>query len=151
MSTILSSLGWVLLIVLTTILFRWAQRKGVSIFGPRERDVVVLGTPEEWLQKSYEAFDSTRRFSIVDVSEDKCEVRAKYRRLLVWAELTVTCSPEGPEATKVNVSVLVSPNLLTLLTTAEHRVLARFIRALGPLPTPAWREEHPIPVQKLSA
>ena len=131
-STITSILGAVLVIA-SAILFPWAQKNGVALFRPREATRVVPGTRETWLQRSCDALGAARRFSIVSVSEYEFEVKAKYRRPPVWADLTVSLLPEGTDSTRINMSVSVLPNLLTLVTRADRRVLARFTKALGPL------------------
>ena len=100
-STITSICGAVLVIG-TAILFPWAQKKGVAVFQPRETTRVVPGTRKEWLQRSCDALDAARRFSIVGVSEHEFEVKAKYRRPPVWADLTVSFLPEGIDSTRIN-------------------------------------------------
>ena len=74
-----------------------------------------------------------RRFSIEDVSEYEFEVKAKYRVPSVWADLTVSFLPEGMDSTRINIRISVLPNLFTLITRPERRVLARFTQAIGPL------------------
>jgi hypothetical protein len=131
----ITSIGGAVLVIGTAILFPWLRKKGVAsaLFGPRDTSLVVPGTREEWLQRSCEAMDAARRFSIVDVSERDFELKAKYRVPPVWADLTFSFLQEGRDSTRINTSISVLPNLFTLITRPERRVLARFTRALGPL------------------
>ena len=125
------SIGATILVVATALIFPLAQKRGVAAFRPREATIVVPGTREEWLQRCCDGLTEHRHFSIVDVSEYECEIKAKYRVVPIWVELTVSLSPEGAASTRINATVTVLPNLFTLITTPENRVLVRFARAVG--------------------
>jgi hypothetical protein len=126
------------LIVLTALIFPIAQRRGASIFRPRTSSVVASGSPDEWLQRCCDGLDAARHFSVVEVTEYDRRVQAKYRRPPLWAELTVEFVREEEDATRINATVSVLPNLLTLAFSSEWRVLGRFARAIG-----APSEPHP--------
>lgn len=126
------------LIVLTALIFPIAQRRGVSMFQPRTSSIVVSGSPDEWLQRCCDGLEATRHFSVVEVSEYDHRVQVKYRRPPVWAELMVEFVREEEDASRINATVSVLPNLLTLAFSSEWRILGRFARAIG---TPS--DPHP--------
>jgi hypothetical protein len=128
-STITSILGAVV-VVGSALVFPWLQKKGVAVFKPRHSTLVVPGTRQEWLQRSCDALAATRSFSIVAVSDYDFELKAKFRRLVVWADLTANFISADSGPTRIDVTISVLPNLLTLVTGAEQRVLARFTRAI---------------------
>ena len=99
--------------------------------GALETTLVVAGARDDWLQKCCDALEAAPRFSVADVSEDEFQVRAKYRLPPVWGQLTVTLLPEGTDSTRITASVAVLPNLYTLIFAPQHRILARFSRAIG--------------------
>jgi hypothetical protein len=134
-STITSILG-AAVVVGSALVFPWLQKRGVAVFKPRHSTLMVPGTREEWLQRSCDALGATRNFSIVGASDYDFELKAKFRRLVVWAELTVNFVSADSGSTRIDVTISVLPNLLTLVTGAEQRVLARFTRAIrgGGLP-----------------
>ena len=51
----------------SAFLFPWLQKKGIVTFGPRSYTLIVPGTREEFLQRSCDALDAARHFSIVEV------------------------------------------------------------------------------------
>jgi hypothetical protein len=126
------------LIVLTAVVFPIAQKRGVWLFRPRTSSLVSSGTPDEWLQRCCDELEAARHFTVVEVSEYDDRIQAKYRRLVVWADLTVELLPEGEDATRITATVSVLPNLLTLVFSSEWRVLGRFARTIG-----APSEPHP--------
>jgi hypothetical protein len=126
------------LIVLTVVVFPIAQKRGVRLFQPRTSSVVASGSPDEWLQRCCDGLEVAPHFTVVEVSEFDDRIQAKYRRLVVWADLTVELLREGEDATRITATVSVLPNLLTLVFSSEWRVLGRFARAIG-----APSEPHP--------
>jgi hypothetical protein len=52
----------------SAFLFPWLQGKGIVTFGPRSYTLIVPGTREELLQRSCDALDAARHFSIAEVS-----------------------------------------------------------------------------------
>jgi hypothetical protein len=137
-SSTLLSIAVPALIVLTALIFPIAQRRGASIFRPRTSSVVAPGFPDEWLQQCCDVLETTRHFSVVEVTEYDHWVQAKYRRPPVWADLKVEFVREEEGTTRINATVSVLPNLLTLAFSSEWRVLGRFARAIG-----APSEPHP--------
>jgi len=126
------------LIVITGLLFPIAQRRGAAAFRPRTSSMVVQGTRVEWLQQCCDGLESARHFSVVEVSEYDYKIEAKYRLPPLWAQLTVELLFEEEDATRINATVNLSPNLFTWLTSPEWRILGRFARAVG-----APSEPHP--------
>jgi len=125
------------LILGTALVFPILQRRGVSVFQPRTSSVVASGAPDEWLQRCCDRLETARHFSVAEVSEYDHRIQAKYRRPPLWADLTVELVYEN-DATRINATVNVLPNLLTLVFGSEWPVLDRFASAIG---TPA--EPHP--------
>jgi len=66
-------------LISSAFLFPWLQKKGIVTFGPRSYTLVAPGTREELLQRSCDALDAARRFSIAEVSDRDFEVKARYR------------------------------------------------------------------------
>jgi hypothetical protein len=130
-SSTVSSIVVPVLILGTALVFPIAQRHCLSLFQPRTSSAVGAGTPDEWLQRCCDRLEAAPHFSIVEVSEYDHLVRAKYRRPPTWADLTVKFTPEEQGATRINTTVRVLPNLLTLVFGAERRLLGRFERAIG--------------------
>jgi len=122
----------------SAFLFPWLQKKGIVTFGPRSYTLVVPGTREEVLQRSCEALDAARHFSIVEVSDRDFEVKARYRVLpLVSADLTVSLLRQDTGSTAIKATISVLPNLFTVVTVPERRIFARFtgaVRKEGALP-----------------
>jgi len=101
--------------------------------GALDTTLVVAGARQEWLQKCCDALEAAPRFSVANVSEDECQVTAKYRVPSVWGRLTVTLLPEGTDSTRINAKATVLPNLFTLIFAPQQRILTRFARAIGPV------------------
>jgi hypothetical protein len=121
----------------SAFLFPWLQKKGFVTFGPRSYTLVVPGTREEVLQRSCEALDAARHFSIAEVSDRNCKVKARYRVPPVWADFTVSLLPQDSDSTSITATICVLPNLFTVVTVPERRIFARFTRAMrreGALP-----------------
>jgi len=114
----------------SALLFPWLQKKGIVTFGPRSYTLRVPGTREELLQRSCDALDGARHFSIVGVSDHDFEVKAKYRVPPVWADVTVSVLQQNTGATVIKATVSVLPNLFTVVTVPERRIFARFADAM---------------------
>jgi hypothetical protein len=115
----------------SAFLFPWLQKKGIVTFGPRSYTLIVPGTREELLQRSCDALDAARHFSITEVSDRDFEVKARYRVLpLVSADLTVALLPQDTDSTAVRATISVLPNLFTVVTVPERRIFARFTSAM---------------------
>ena len=114
----------------SAFLFPWLQKKGIVTFGPRSYTLVVPGTKEELLQRSCDALDAARHFSIVEVSDRDFEVKARYRVPPVWADVNVSLLPQDAGSTAIKATILVLPNLFTVVTVPERRIFARFTTAM---------------------
>ena len=114
----------------SAFLFPWLQKKGIVTFGPRSYTLTVPGTREELLQRSCDALDAARHFSIAEVSDHDFEVKARYRIPPVWADLTVSLLPQDTDSTTIRATISVLPNLFTVVTVPERRIFARFTRAM---------------------
>jgi hypothetical protein len=114
----------------SAFLFPWLQKKGYVAFGPRSYTLVVPGTREELLQRSCDALDASRHFSIAEVSDRDFEVKARYRVPPVWADFTVSLLRQDTDSTTIRATISVLPNLFTVVTVPERRIFARFTRAL---------------------
>ena len=121
----------------SAFLFPWLQKKGIVTFGPRSYTLIVPGTREELLQRSCDALDAARHFSIAEVSDHDFEVKARYRVPPVWADFTVSLLPQDTDSTTIRVTISVLPNLFTVVTVPERRIFARF--------TGAMRKEDALP------
>jgi len=122
----------------SAFVFPWLQNKGILTFGPRSYTLIAPGTKKELLQRSCDALDAARHFSIVEVSDRDFEVKARYRVPPVWAELTVSVLPQDTGATAIRATISVLPNLFTVVTVPERRIFARFTNAMrreGALPS----------------
>jgi len=150
----ISTMGIVGAVVLvgSAFLFPWLQKKGIVTFGPRSYTLVAPGTREELLQRSCDALDAARRFSIAEVSDRDFEVKARYRVPPVWADLTVSLLPQDTGSTAIRATISVLPNLFTVLTVPEQRIFARFTSAMRkegalplnrPAPTPVAADQMP--------
>ena len=126
-------------LISSAFLFPWLQKKGIVTFGPRSYTLIVPGTREEVLQRSCDALDAARRFSIAEVSDRDFEVKARYRVPPVWADLTVSLLPQDTGSTTVRATISVLPNLFTVVTVPELRIFARF--------TSAMRKEDALPLK----
>ena len=145
--------GFVLSALLATAgLFPWLQKKGIVTFGPRSCTLIVPGTREELLQRSCDALDAARHFSIVEVSDRDFEVKARYRVPPVWADLTVSLFSHGTGSIAIRATISVLPNLFTVVTVPERRIFARFTGAMRkegalpskrPAPTPVATDQTP--------
>ena len=121
----------------SAFLFPWLQKKGIVTFGPRSYTLLVTGTREELLQRSCDALDAARHFSIAEVSDHDFEVKARYRVPPVWSDLTVSLLPQDTGSTTIRATISVLPNLFTVVTVPERRIFARFAGAMrkeGALP-----------------
>jgi hypothetical protein len=121
----------------SAFLFPWLQKKGIVTFGPRSCTLIVPGTREELLQRSCDALDVARHFSIAEVSDHDFEVKARYRVPPVWAHFTVSLLPQDTDSTTIRATISVLPNLFTVVTIPERRIFARFTGAMrkqGALP-----------------
>jgi hypothetical protein len=136
----------------SAFLFPWLQKKGIVTFGPRGYTLVAPGTREEVLQRSCDALDAARHFSIVEVSDRDFEVKARYRVPPVWADMTISLLPQDTGSTALRATISVLPNLFTLVTVPERRIFARFTGALRkqdalrlnrPVPTPVATDQMP--------
>jgi hypothetical protein len=134
----------------SAFLFPWLQKKGIVAFGPRSYTLLVPGTREELLQRSCDALDAARHFSIAEVSDHDFEVKARYRVPPVWADLTVSLLPQDTSSTTIKATISVLPNLFTVVTVPERRIFARFTGAMGkedalppklPAPTPVATDQ----------
>jgi hypothetical protein len=114
----------------SAVLFPWLQKKGIVTFGPRSYTLIVPGTRDELLQRSCDAFDAARHFSIAEVSDRDFEVKARYRIPPVWADLTLSLLPEDTGSTVIKATISVQPNLFTVVTVPERRIFARFTSAM---------------------
>jgi len=150
-STIMGIVAAVVLIG-SAFLFPWLQRKDIVTFGPRSYTFVGPGTREELLQRSCDALDAARHFSIVEVSDRDFEVRARYRVPPVWADLTLSLLPQDTGTTTIKATISVLPNLFTVVTVPERRIFNRFTSAIGeesalslnrPAPTPVATDQMP--------
>jgi len=131
----------------SAFLFPWLQKKGIVTFGPRSYTLIVPGTREEVLQRSCDALDAARHFSITEVSDRDFEVKARYRVLpLVSADLTVSLLPQDTDSTAVRATISVLPNLFTVVTVPERRIFARFTSAMRKEGTLPPKRPAPIPV-----
>ena len=122
----------------SAFLFPWLQKKGIITFGPRSYTLLVPGTREELLQRSCDALDAARHFSIAEVSDHDFEVKARYRVPPVWADMTVSLLPQDTGSTTIKATISVLPNLFTVVTVPERRIFARFTSAMrkeGALPS----------------
>jgi hypothetical protein len=124
----------------SAFLFPWLQKKGFVTFGPRSYTLVAPGTREELLQRSCDALDAARHFSIAEVSDRDFEVKARYRVPPVWADLTVSLLPQDTGSTAIRATISVLPNLFTVVTVPERRIFARF--------TGAMRKEGALPLKR---
>jgi hypothetical protein len=124
----------------SAFLFPWLQKKGIVTFVPRSYTLIVPGTREELLQRSCDALDAARHFSIVQVLERNFEVKARYRVPPVWADLTVSLLPQDTDSTIIRATISVLPNLFTVVTVPERRIFARF--------TGAMRKEGALPLNR---
>jgi hypothetical protein len=124
----------------SALLFPWLQKKGFVTFGPRSYTLIVPGTREELLQRSCDALDAARHFSIAEVSDHDFEVKARYRVPPVWADLTVSLLPQDTDSTTIRATISVLPNLFTVVTVPERRIFARF--------TGAMRKEGALPLNR---
>jgi len=124
----------------SAFLFPWLQKKGFVTFGPRSYTLIVPGTREELLQRSCDALDAARHFSIVEVSDRDFEVKARYRMPPVWADVTVSLLPQDTSSTAIKATISVLPNLFTVVTVPERRIFARF--------TGAMRKEGALPLKR---
>jgi hypothetical protein len=138
-STITGILG-VAVLVGSAFLFPWLQKKGIVTFGPRSYTLLVPGTREEVLQRSCDALDAARHFSIAEVSDHDFEVKARYRVPPVWADLTFSLLPRDTDSTTISATISVLPNLFTVVTVPERRIFARF--------TGAMRKEGALPLNR---
>jgi hypothetical protein len=138
-STITGIIAAVVLIG-SAFLFPWLQKKGIVTFAPRSYTLVAPGTREELLQRSCDALDAARHFSIVEVSDRDFEVKARYRVPPVWADLTVSLLQQDTGSTAIRATISVLPNLFTVVTVPERRIFARFTRAM--------REEGALPLNR---
>jgi len=130
----------------SAFLFPWLQKKGIVTFGPRSYTLTVPGTREELLQRSCDALDAARHFSIVEVSDRDFEVKARYRVPTVWADLTVSLFSQDTGSIAIRATISVLPNLFTVVTVPERRIFARFTSAMrkeGALPS---KRPAPTPV-----
>jgi len=136
----------------SAFLFPWLQKKGIVTFGPRSYTLTVPGTREELLQRSCDALDAARHFSIAEVSDHDFEVKARYRIPPVWADMTVSLLPQDTNSTAIKATISVLPNLFTVVTVPERRIFARFTGALRneaalplnrPAPTPVATDQMP--------
>jgi len=124
----------------SAFLFPWLQKKGIVTFGPRSYTLVAPGTREELLQRSCDALDAARHFSIAEVSDRDFEVKARYRMPPVWADMTVSLRPQDTGSTTIRATISVLPNLFTVVTVPERRIFARF--------TSAMRKEGALPLKR---
>ena len=150
-STITGIIAMALLIG-SAFLLPWLQKKGIITFGPRSYTLIVPGTREELLQRSCDALDAARHFSIAEVSDHDFEVKARYRVPPVWADLTVSLLPQDTGSTTIRATISVLPNLFTVVTVPERRIFARFTGAMRkegvrplnrPAPTPVATDQTP--------
>jgi hypothetical protein len=114
----------------SAFLFPWLQKKGIITFGPRSYTLIVPGSREELLQRSCNALDAARHFSIAEVSDHDFEVKARYRVPPVWADFTVSLLPQDTDSTTIRATISVLPNLFTVVTVPERRIFARFTGAM---------------------
>jgi hypothetical protein len=143
MTSTITGILAVAVLIGSAVLFPWLQKKGIVTFGPRSYTLLVPGTREELLQRSCDALDAARHFSIVEVSDRDFEVKARYRVPPVWADLTVSLLPQDTGSTTIRATISVLPNLFTVVTVPERRIFARFTGAMrkeGALPS-----ERPTP------
>jgi len=141
------------MVIGSAFLFPWLQKKGIVTFGPRSYTLLAPGTREELLQRSCDALDAARHFSIVEVSDHDFEVKARYRVPPVWADLTVSLlAKDTTDSTVIKATISVLPNLFTVVTVPERRIFARFAGAMrkegaSPLnratPTPEAMDQMP--------
>jgi hypothetical protein len=124
----------------SAFLFPWLQKKGIVTFAPRSYTLVAPGTREELLQRSCDALDAARHFSIAEVSDRDFEVKARYRVPPVWANLTVSLLPQDTDSTTIKATISVLPNLFTVVTIPERRIFGRF--------TGAMRKEGALPLNR---
>jgi len=124
----------------SAFLFPWLQKKGIVTFGPRSYTLIVPGTREELLQRSCDALDAARHFSIAEVSDHDFGVKARYRVPPVWADFTVSLLPQDTDSTTIRATISVLPNLFTVVTVPERRIFARF--------TGAMRKEGALPLNR---
>jgi len=136
----------------SAFLFPWLQKKGIITFGPRSYTLIVPGTREELLQRSCDALDAARHFSIVEVSDRDFEVKARCRVPPVWADMTISLLPQDTGSTTIRATISVLPNLFTVVTVPEQRIFARFTSAMRkegalplkrPAPTPVATDQTP--------
>jgi hypothetical protein len=127
----------------SAFLFPWLQKKGIVTLGPRSYTLVVPGRREELLQRSCDALDAARHFSIAEVSDHEFEVKARYRVPPVWADFTVSLLPRDTDSTTIRATISVLPNLFTVVTVPERRIFARF--------THAMRKEGALPLNRPAA
>jgi len=136
----------------SAFLFPWLQKKGIVTFGPRRYTLLAPSAREELLQRSCDALDAARHFSIVEVSDRDFEVRARYRVPPVWAEMTVSLLPQDADSTAIKATISVLPNLFTVVAVPERRIFARFTGAMRkegalpadrPAPTPVATDQTP--------
>jgi hypothetical protein len=134
----------------SAFLFPWLQKKGIVTFGPRSYTLLVPGTREELLQRSCDALDAARHFSIAEVSDHDFEVKARYRVPPVWADVTVSLLAQDTGSTAIKATISVLPNLFTVVTVPERRIFARFTNAMRkegalplkrPVPTPVATDQ----------
>jgi hypothetical protein len=129
----------------SAFLFPWLQKKGIVTFGPRRYTLIVPGTREELLQRSCDALDAARHFSIAEVSDRDFEVKARYRVPPVWADLTVSLLPQDTGSTAIKATISVLPNLFTVVTVPERRIFARFTGAMRKEGVPPVNRPTPTP------
>jgi hypothetical protein len=130
----------------SAFLFPWLQKKGIVTFGPRGYTLIAPGTREELLQRSCDALDAARHFSIVEVSDRDFEVKARYRVPPVWADVNVSLLPRDNGSTAIRATISVLPNLFTVVTVPERRIFARFTGAMREEGALAVKRPAPAPV-----
>lgn len=108
--------------------------------------LIVPGTREELLQRSCDALDAARHFSITEVSDHDFEVKARYRVPPVWADFSVSLLPQDTDSTTIRATISVLPNLFTVVTVPERRIFARFTGAIAQGRCPAIESAGPPPV-----
>ena len=130
MASTITGIIAVAVLIGSAVLFPWLQKKGIMTFGPRSYILIVPGTREAVLQRSCDALDAARHFSIVEVSDRDFEVKARYRIPPVWADMTVSLLAQDSGSTAIRATISVLPNLFTVVTVPEQRIFARFTASM---------------------
>ncbi len=99
---------------------------------PYEETFEVRGSPEEWLQRCYDALEGEPHFSEVKVSDEPLQVLARYRRRPgVWGRLVVTLENEGA-STRIEARASVVPTPITAVRRPEPQIVGRLTTQLAP-------------------